>query len=61
MKSTSGIPPRKCRSFRNLSRNFLKSEMHQHFVIEAVLFALIFAVSAWPMLSLAEAMATTFR
>jgi hypothetical protein len=61
MKSTSGIPPRKGRSFRNLSRNFLKSEMHQHFVTEAVLFALIFAVSAWPMLSLAEAMATAFR
>ena len=44
-------------SFREISREFLRSEIHQHFFGELLLFGVIVAVSAWPFLSLAEAMA----
>jgi hypothetical protein len=62
MKSTSETNVcRKHRSFRDLSREFLNSEMHQHFITELLLFGILFAVSVWPMLSLADAMAQSIR
>jgi len=35
--------------------------MHQHFITELLLFGILFAVSVWPMLSLADAMAQSIR
>jgi hypothetical protein len=51
----------KRRSFCDLSREFLNSEMHQYFITELLLFGILFAVSVWPMLSLADAMAQSIR
>jgi hypothetical protein len=36
------------RSFRGLSRNYFASEKNLEFVIEALLFAIVLAISAWP-------------
>ena len=36
------------RSFRGLTRNYFASEKNLEFVIEALLFAIIVAISAWP-------------
>ena len=52
---------RKRRPFRDLSREFLNSEMHQHFVTELLLFGILFAVSVWPMLSLADALSVALK
>jgi hypothetical protein len=52
---------RKRRSFRDLSREFLKSEMPQHFATELLLFGILFAVSVWPILSLADALAASIK
>jgi hypothetical protein len=41
-------------SFREISREFLRSEIHQHFLAELLLFGVLVAISAWPLLSLAE-------
>ena len=41
-------------SFREISREFLRSEIHQHFFEELLFFGVIVAVSAWPLISLAE-------
>jgi hypothetical protein len=46
-------------SFREISREFLRSEIHQHFFAELILFGAIAAVSAWPLISLAEALSVT--
>jgi hypothetical protein len=46
-------------SFREISREFLRSEIHQHFFTELLLFGAIVAVSAWPLISLAETLSTT--
>jgi hypothetical protein len=43
------------RSFRELSRNFA-NENSLEFVIEALLFAIIIAISAWPILAAAGAL-----
>lgn len=43
-------------SFREISREFLRSETPRHFVVELLLFGAIVAVSAWPLLALAEAL-----
>jgi hypothetical protein len=43
-------------SFREISREFLRSEIHQHFFAELLLFGVIVAASAWPLISLAEAL-----
>jgi hypothetical protein len=51
----------KRRSFRDLSREFLKSEMHQHFIAELLLFGILFAVSVWPILSLADALSASLK
>ena len=41
-------------SFREISREFLRSEIHQHFFAELILFGAMALVSAWPLISLAE-------
>jgi hypothetical protein len=44
------------RSFRELSRNYFANENSLEFVIEALLFAIIIAISAWPILAAAGAL-----
>jgi hypothetical protein len=44
-------------SFRELSNDFIRSEMKWHYAAEAAFFAIIVAVSAWPIVSMIRAMA----
>jgi ABC-type uncharacterized transport system fused permease/ATPase subunit len=44
------------RSFRQLSRSYFASEKSWEFVIEALLFAIIVAISAWPIFAAADAL-----
>ena len=44
------------RSFRQLSRSYFASEKSWEFVIEALLFTIIVAISAWPILAAADAL-----
>jgi hypothetical protein len=44
------------RSFRQLSRSYSASEKSWEFVIEALLFAIIGAISAWPIFAAADAL-----
>ena len=44
------------RSFRGLTRNYFASEKNLEFVIEALLFAIMMAVSAWPIIAAADAL-----
>jgi hypothetical protein len=44
------------RSFRGLTRNYFASEKSLEFVIEALLFAIIVAISAWPIMAAAGAL-----
>jgi hypothetical protein len=44
------------RLFRQLSRSYFASEKSWEFVIEALLFAIIVAISAWPLFAAAEAL-----
>ena len=44
------------RSFRELSRNYFASEKSLEFVIEALLFAILMAISAWPIFAAAGAL-----
>jgi len=44
------------RSFRQLSRSYFASEKGWEFVIEALLFAIILAISAWPVFAAANAL-----
>jgi ABC-type uncharacterized transport system fused permease/ATPase subunit len=44
------------RSFRQLSRSYFASEKSWEFVIEALLFAIIVAISAWPIFTAADAL-----
>jgi len=44
------------RSFRELSRTYFASEKSLEFVVEALLFAIIVAISAWPILAAAGAL-----
>ena len=50
--ATSGTP-----SFREVSNDFIKSEMKWQYVAEASFFAIIVAVSTWPIVSMVRAMA----
>jgi len=62
MKSTSETKLcRNRRSFRDLSTEFLKSEMPRHFVTEMLLFGILFVVCAWPILSLADALSASVK
>jgi len=49
-RSTTG------RSFRELARSYLAGERTVEFTIEALLFAIIVAISAWPMFDAVEAL-----
>jgi hypothetical protein len=44
------------RSFRQLSQSYFASEHSWEFVIEALLFAIIVAISAWPVFATADAL-----
>jgi hypothetical protein len=44
------------RSFRQLSRSYFAGEKSWEFVIEALLFAIIVAISAWPFFATADAL-----
>ena len=44
------------RSFRQLSRSYFAREKSWEFVIEALLFAIIVAISAWPIFAVADAL-----
>jgi hypothetical protein len=44
------------RSFRELTRSYFASEKTWEFVIEALLFAIMMAVSAWPIIAAADAL-----
>jgi hypothetical protein len=50
-------PPALTPSFRKLSSEFLATEMKRDYVAEALFFAVLVGVSAWPMVSMAQAMA----
>ncbi len=43
------------RSFRELTRDFFAGENHWAFAIEALLFGVLLAVSAWPIVAAASA------
>ncbi len=42
-------------SFRELTQSYFASEKTWEFVIEALLFAIMMAISAWPMIAAAHA------
>ncbi len=44
------------RSFRELTRSYLVREKTLEFAMEAIFFAIIVAISVWPMLSAAKAL-----
>ena len=44
------------RSFRELTRGYFASEKSWEFIIEALLFAIIVAISAWPIFAAADAL-----
>jgi hypothetical protein len=57
--------PRRCsgnkisttrRSFRELTRSYFASEKSWEFAIEALFFAIIVAISAWPIFAAADAL-----
>lgn len=49
------------RSFRELSRSYFASEKSLEFVIEALLFATMMAISAWPILVAIDALSELFQ
>jgi hypothetical protein len=49
------------RSFRQLSRQFMEREARPSFVIELLFFVLIVAISAWPIVSVTEALSKSIR
>ena len=44
------------RSFRGLTRGYFESEKSWEFAVEALLFAIIAAISAWPIFAAADAL-----
>jgi hypothetical protein len=44
------------RSFRELSRRYFASEKKFEFIIELLLFVILVAISAWPILAAADAL-----
>jgi hypothetical protein len=44
------------RSFRELTRSYFAGEKSWEFIIEALLFAIILGISAWPILAAADAL-----
>jgi hypothetical protein len=49
------------RSFRELSRSYLAGEKAVEFAIEALFFAIIVAISAWPVITAIGALDEFFR
>jgi hypothetical protein len=49
-------PPVLAPSFRDLSNEFLAAETKRNYVIEALFFAIIVGVSAWPIVSMVRAL-----
>ena len=66
-RSVSSLLPGKTRSvselhtFRKLSSDFLSSEASRDYVKEGILFTVIVAVSAWPIISMIAALARMVR
>ena len=52
LKSAAPLPKP---SFRELSNDFIGSEMKRHYMTEAAFFAIIVAVSTWPIVSMIRA------
>lgn len=48
-------------SFPDLSNDFIGSEMKRDYLAEAVFFAIFFAASAWPIVSMFYALAGLFK
>jgi hypothetical protein len=55
-KPSRNNKPATCRSFRELSRNYFAGEKSLEFVIEALLFTTVMAISAWPVLAAIDAL-----
>jgi hypothetical protein len=53
-RPTQSSAPRQ--SFRELARSYLASESTVEFTIEALLFAIIVAISAWPLFDAVDAL-----
>jgi hypothetical protein len=51
-RGASSVTP----SFRDLSKEFLGTESSRSYAIEATLFAIIVAITAWPIATMAQAM-----
>jgi len=49
------------RSFRELTRSYFTRENSLEFVVEALLFVIIVAISAWPILAAADALHEFFQ
>jgi hypothetical protein len=61
VKRTPNQTWRTRRSFRELTRSYFASEKSWEFVIEALLFAIIVAISAWPIVVAAGAINELLR
>jgi hypothetical protein len=53
--------PQPTAGFRDLSNDFIGAEMKRDYVAEAAFFAIIVAVSAWPIVSMIRAMADLLK
>jgi hypothetical protein len=52
---------RRLRAFREVSRQFMEREARPSFLVELLLFVLIAAISAWPIVSATEALSKSIR
>lgn len=53
LKTAASVP---APAFHELSNEFIESELKRHYVAEAAAFAIIVAVSAWPIASVVSAL-----
>ena len=56
IRRTGNKRPTVRQSFRELTQNYFASEKTWEFVIEALLFAIMVAISAWPIFAAADAL-----
>ncbi len=56
IRRTADKGPTGRQSFRELTQNYFASEKTWEFVIEALLFAIMVAISAWPIFAAADAL-----
>jgi hypothetical protein len=61
IKGTPKKAPTTRRSFRELARRYFASENRLELAIEALFFAIIVAISAWPILTAAGALQEFFQ